>query len=444
MKSAIANFAQMPSLRTLGRNDGENSETPNLQQDAIDTNVAPEKLNQNLTPEAILKNLPSCISSLDANGRWSNITDGSCEYFSLIGSRNFNEWVSEAVHIQDRVAILKAVDDCRASGQNAIAEFRLIDNTRQAKSPKWVEITCTSVDGKRTILTILIDVTKRKLLENQILEARELSEAANLEKSKFLANMSHELRTALNAIIGFSEILKCGMVPASHVEKQHEYHSLINESALHLLNVLNDVLDMSKIEAGKYEIYPEKIELTQIISSCISMLMPLADKAGVRLRFVNNEDTLPLEADSKALRQILFNLISNAIKFSNHGSEIRISAKRCGSKIEWKIQDQGQGISAENLEHLGEPFQQIDGRKNRKHEGTGLGLSIVKGLVSLHGGKFRIESKLGVGTTVSVEIPCSNMASAPVPFEDVDTIIRIKPLLGEQEHLKPAISRLAG
>jgi cell cycle sensor histidine kinase DivJ len=444
LKSAITNFAQMPSLRRFGKIDDENFETPGDQHVATDANIAAGKLIQNLTPEAILKNLPSCISSLDANGEWNNITDGSCECFSSIGSRNFNEWVSESVHVQDRVVILKAVDDCRASGQNVIAEFRLIDNTNRENSSKWVEITCTSISYEKTILTILVDVTQRKLLEKQILKAQELSEAANLEKSKFLANMSHELRTPLNAIIGFSEILKCGMVPASHVEKQHEYHSLINESAMHLLNVLNDILDMSKIEAGKYEIYPEKIELTQIISSCISMLKPLADKAGVKLRFDNNEDKLSLEADSKAIRQILINLISNAIKFSNHGAEILISAKRSGSKIVWQIKDQGQGISAKNLEHLGEPFQQIDGRKNRKHEGTGLGLSIVKGLISLHGGKFKIESELGIGTTVTVELPCSSMASAPVPYEDVDTIIKIKPFPGEQEQLKPDLSRLVG
>jgi len=444
LKSAITSFAQMPSLRRIGRVDDENFDAPAKHQVASEGNIADEKPGQNLSSETILKNLPSCISSLAANGDWNNITDGNCGCFSSIRNRNFNEWVSQSVHVQDRVAILRAVDDCRASGQNTTAEFRLIDNTHLPNSSKWVEMTCTAITGENTILTILVDVTKRKQLENQIIEAQELSEAANLEKSRFLANMSHELRTPLNAIIGFSEILKSDMIPASNVEKQHEYHSLINESGLHLLSVLNDILDMSKIEAGKYEIYPEKIELSHIISSCMSMLMPLADKAGVRLRFVDCEDVLSLEADSKAIRQILINLLSNAIKFSDCGAEIIISASRSGSKIVWQIEDQGQGISAENLENLGEPFQQIDGRKNRKHEGTGLGLSIVKGLISLHGGKFKIKSELGIGTTVTVELPCSSMASAPVPFEDVDTIIRIKPYPCEQEQLKPDLSRLAG
>lgn len=440
LKSAIANFAQMSSSGSHDKNIDQSA----LQLPLANPDIIPEKSQQGLSAEAILAGLPSCISSLDATGIWTNINCGNSDYFASIETQFFDKWVGNVVHVQDRVAVLKAVDDCRTGRHNVVVEFRLVDNTYLPTAPKWAEMTCSTIAGEKTILTTLVDVTHRKNLEAQVREAQELSEAANLEKSRFLANMSHELRTPLNAIIGFSEILKCGMVSADNIEKQNEYHTLINESGLHLLSVLNDILDMSKIEAGKYEIYPEKTELTQIISSSISMLMPLADKAGVKLRFANAEDTLSIEADSRALRQILINLISNAIKFSSSGSEVQISARRRGSKIEWQIQDQGQGISAKNLERLGEPFRQVDGRKNRKHEGTGLGLSIVKGLVNLHHGKLTIASELGIGTNVTVELPRSLAANSPVPYVDADTIIRIKPCQGDSAKLKPALSTLAG
>ena len=153
--------------------------------------------------------------------------------------------------------------------------------------PQWAEIKCTPISSHKTILTVLRDVSERKVLENKIREECQSADAANIAKTRFLANMSHELRTPLNAIIGFSEILKSGMVPASNLEKQQEYQGLINDSAQHLLTVLNDILDMSKIEAGKYEIYPEDVDLMQIILSCCSMLMPLANKAEVEL-CINN------------------------------------------------------------------------------------------------------------------------------------------------------------
>ena len=201
---------------------------------------------------------------------------------------------------------------------------------------------------------------------------------------------------------------------------------------------------MSKIEAGKFEIFPENIELKQIIVSCCSILLPLAIKADVKLCVFDPNEPVRLEADPKAILQILFNLISNAIKFAKPGTNIDISASRIGRKIIIKIRDQGRGLSSEYLDLLGEPFQQIECRKNRQREGTGLGLSIVKGLVQLHGGKFDIESVIDVGTTVTIGLVQSCGLSRPVPAHDADTILRINPNPADSRQSGSAISRLAG
>ena len=393
----------------------------------------------------VLENLPSHIATLSANGYWQTVAPGNNEFLKAIVDNNFVHWVSQQVHVQDRVAVLKAVSDCRCLSQDVVVDFRLLNVEQHANKPKWVELRCTAIDCKdETILTIFKDITDRKALEVDMQNACDKADAANIGRTRFLANMSHELRTPLNAIIGFSEMLKSGMLPASDVEKHHEYHGLIHDSAQHLLQVLNDILDMSKMEAGKYEIYPEAIELNQIIKSVNSMMAPLAQQANVTLKFASNNEPLNFEADSKAVRQILINLLSNAIKFTHSDTSIDINAKRVGRSIEFAIRDRGKGISAQLLEGLGEPFHQLDDEKSRCHEGTGLGLSIVKGLVELHGGIFKIESEIEVGTCVSVLLPISQGQAKPVPADEQDTIIRINPNPVNLEEKRAAISRLAG
>jgi len=401
-------------------------------------------MNDDLPTDMILKNLPMHISSLNSSGIWQTVAPGNREYFRSIENTDFRDWVNQAVHVQDRVVILKAVSDCRSEDRNTIAEFRLLGQANMPPAPQWAEIKCTPISSHKTILTVLRDVSERKVLENKIREERQSANAANIAKTRFLANMSHELRTPLNAIIGFSEILKSGMVPASNLEKQQEYQGLINDSAQHLLTVLNDILDMSKIEAGKYEIYPEDVDLMQIILSCCSMLMPLANKAEVELCINNPHESFHLEADSRAVRQIIINLISNAIKFTKSDTKIHISAIRIGRRVQFEVCDQGKGITPDALAQLGKPFHQIDGEKSRRHEGSGLGLSIVKGLVQLHEGNFDIQSEIEVGTTVTVGLPICQANNQPVPGQEVDTVIRIKPNGANSGKMKRSISRLVG
>jgi cell cycle sensor histidine kinase DivJ len=226
--------------------------------------------------------------------------------------------------------------------------------------------------------------------------------------------VSHELRTPLNAIIGFSELLAsdiCGTLPDP---RQREYVALIHESGSHLLTVVNDILDMSKIEAGKLELVVEPFAVEDMVKATQRMVAQLAAERGLTLAAEIAPGLPDLAADPRACRQILINLLSNAIKFTERGGRVHITAMREGGFIAIGVADTGIGIAEADVARLGEPFVQARGGYDRRHAGTGLGLSVVKGLTALHGGAMRIESRLGVGTTVTVRLPIDGPATTDV------------------------------
>jgi cell cycle sensor histidine kinase DivJ len=216
--------------------------------------------------------------------------------------------------------------------------------------------------------------------------------------------MSHELRTPLNAIIGFSEMLTNEEIDLP-AERKQEHARLINESGRHLLAVVNGILDMSKMESGNFEITPEPCAPGEVVTNCCDILALKAKSAGVELN-VRVPPTLPeVVADRRAMSQILINLVSNAIKFTDRGGRVTVSASIEAGALKLAIEDTGIGIGADDLPRLGEAFFQARASYDRRHDGTGLGLSIVTGLVKLHGGMTEIRSKLGVGTCVTVRLP---------------------------------------
>jgi signal transduction histidine kinase len=248
---------------------------------------------------------------------------------------------------------------------------------------------------------------ERMRLEKALVESRvaqETAETSNRVKSEFLANMSHELRTPLNAIIGFSEAMQhqiYGALPGRYVE----YVALINEAGVHLLNLVSDILDLAKIEAGKFELDPRQIDLRETVDGCLKLTQRRATDKGISLVKNLPDEALALTADPRSCKQILLNLLSNAVKFTRKNGKVEVSACVQGGHMRLSVRDNGIGIPANVLSRLGSAFEQGSNDPMLAREGTGLGLALVKALVHQHGGKLSIESRENSGTCVTVELP---------------------------------------
>jgi PAS domain S-box-containing protein len=259
------------------------------------------------------------------------------------------------------------------------------------------------------IVGVRTDVTKLVETEDALRQARDASEAASRTKSQFLANMSHELRTPLNAIIGFAEVIEQEMFGKAGNRRYVEYAADIAASGRHLVDLIGDVLDMSKIEAGRYELEEEIVDLRATLDAAVSIARGQAHQANVRLEIgAETEARLPARADGRALRQVLLNLLSNAIKFTPKGGQVDVSLRGAAGGIEIAVADTGIGIAPEDLPHVTEPFRQAHG-VGRNYGGTGLGLAISRRLVEMHGGKLELESPRGRGTVARVRLPASRL-----------------------------------
>jgi signal transduction histidine kinase len=254
---------------------------------------------------------------------------------------------------------------------------------------------------------------ERKRAHMQLLEEKERAELANRSKSEFLANMSHELRTPLNAIIGFSEILQNELMGPLGADCYKEYVLNIKESGTHLLDIINDILDLSKIEAGKAELIEEIIDLSRTIQSCTRLMEVKAANAKIRLVAKVAPNLPAVRADERKMKQILINLLSNAVKFTPENGEVTLTA-RCaerGGGVEITVSDTGIGIAAEDIERALSPFNQIDSSLSRKYNGTGLGLPLAESFTRMHGGTLTLESNEGAGTRVVLYFPESRVVS---------------------------------
>jgi two-component system, cell cycle sensor histidine kinase PleC len=253
---------------------------------------------------------------------------------------------------------------------------------------------------------IMQDMTERMQNEHQLRQAKDIAERAYASKSQFLANMSHELRTPLNAIIGFSEMMQRQLLGPIGTAKYLDYIGGIRESGEHLLDLISDILDMSKIEAGKYELMLEELNVTKTIRMATHMMEGRALEADVKISTdALKNDTLMIVADRRAFMQIMLNLLSNAVKFTKEKGQVSVECHEREDYIALKVIDNGIGIPANKLSQITRPFEQVSSSYTREHEGSGLGLAITKELAEMHGGALNIESTLGKGTTVTVRLP---------------------------------------
>jgi PAS domain S-box-containing protein len=265
------------------------------------------------------------------------------------------------------------------------------------------------------ILVTYTDVTEQKRVEADLRRARDEAELASRSKTEFLANMSHELRTPLNAVIGFSDVLSGELFGQLGDRRYREYARDIRDSGMHLLKLINDVLDVAKIEHGTVEIADELVDVSAVVESCVRLMRERAGAAGVSLR-VTLQPLLPtLRADSRRLKQILINLLSNAVKFTQAAGRVTIEAAVDQRGFRITVSDTGIGIAPEDLETALRPFGQIDSRLSRKYQGTGLGLPLTKAMAELHGGALELVSTPGQGTIATVWLPperiCAGMSA---------------------------------
>jgi len=376
----------------------------------------------------LARNIADVITRHGCDGAVLFVSPAAEPLFGSHSAQLHGHGLFERVHVADRPAYLTALGDAAALGESRSVEFRVRRENVDAEGrliPEfvWIEMRCrpleqtsgySSGQDRREVVAVLRDVTERKLHQQALLDAHAEAERANAAKGRFLATMSHELRTPLNAIIGFSDMLMKEETLALDAGRRGEYAGLINGSGHHLLAVVNGILDMSKIETGNFEITAEPFAPAQVVAACCGILALRAREAGVRLERAMPADLPELVADKRALNQILLNLLSNAIRFTDRGGMVTIGARAEAAHITFAVEDDGVGINDEDLARVGEPYFQAGSCYDRRHGGTGLGLSIVKGLVQLHGGEISIRSRIGEGTRVTVRLPldCERVRAA--------------------------------
>jgi cell cycle sensor histidine kinase DivJ len=321
----------------------------------------------------------------------------------------FESGLVAAVHAPDRPRLLDAIERAMKGHDGAalLAPRMALDRrvqliVRRLEDPS----------GPRLIAQVF-DATAQYARELGLEIARSEAESREAGKTRFLANMSHELRTPLNAVLGFSDIMRqriFGPLP----DRYGEYAENIHQAGGHLLDLINDVLDVTKIEAERYALTLERFDAREVVSAAMALVRVNADDKGVSLSSVLPGDPVEVSADKRALKQITLNLLSNAVKFTPKGGSITVTVEAIGPYLEVVVADTGVGIAPEDVRRLGRPFEQA-GEMEQRRQGTGLGLSLVRAFAELHGGRMSIDSTLGEGTAVTVRLPVAMIARAPAP-----------------------------
>ena len=354
--------------------------------------------------------LDAVVVRIARQGEVIDATEKACSIFGLAPELLAGGGLFERVHLSDRVAYLSALADLREGAVLRKLDLRIrlpqADTANLHGNYRRFTAELLRAEGaEQPFVAVLRQGDEIADLREELDEANEAAASAEVAKGRFLAAVSHELRTPLNAILGFSDMLLHEMFGPFNDPRQKEYVSLVRDSGQHLLEVVTSILDVSKIECGAYTTEPEPFRFVDAVEMCHSMMRLQAEAKAITLATQLSCDLGEINADRRAVQQILINLVSNAIKFTPDGGHVGIGAKRVGSRLHFWVSDTGIGIAEENIGNLGKPFVQIQNGYTRAFEGTGLGLSLVKGLVALHDGTMSIESAPGEGTKVSISLP---------------------------------------
>jgi len=333
-----------------------------------------------------------------------DITYGFCQYEGALPKKRAGELMTRSV-VTCRPQ--HGIDDVmKLMNSHGVRHLPVVDDGELVGIVSARDV----MKSRMALLETNIEAMKRA--EQELLRAKDDAEIANRAKSEFLANMSHELRTPLNAILGFSGIVQNESFGPIGNPKYRGYITDIHESGRHLLALVDDLLDFSRIEARRHKLYEEQIDVPKVIRSCLTLVKERAQEGGVKIVSEVPEELPALFADKRNIKQILTNLLSNAVKFTSSGGGVTIRAwVHADDGYVFQVADTGIGIALEDIPKALSPFEQIDGSLNRKYEGAGLGLPLTESLVELHGGSLDLQSQVGIGTTVTVRFPAERIVA---------------------------------
>jgi cell cycle sensor histidine kinase DivJ len=353
------------------------------------------------------------VLRMDAGGDVLDASQQSRRILGLAPELLLSTGLFDRLHVADRVAYMCALADLREKEGFRRVEARIrvpgSAGTAAADYRSFVIEMMRPADAQTStglVITVLVRADDEAAALRAALAASvDTAESTEIARSRMLAAVSHELRTPLNSIIGFSDMLLHGLIGNFSDPRQKEYVTLVRESGCHLLAVVNSILDVSRLESGAYPAECEPFRFGEAVDMCRSMLERQAADKQLDLKVALASDIGEVHADKRAVKQMLINLISNAIKFTPAGGTVAVGGKRLGSRLHFWVSDTGIGMSADDLARIGKPFTQVQNDYTRRLEGAGLGLSLVKGLVALHHGTMAIESEPGHGTTVTINLP---------------------------------------
>jgi PAS domain S-box-containing protein len=382
-----------------------------LQQEVAERRSAEERLR---LAQLAMDRSSEAISLVDAEGRFLDVNDAACLLLGYTREELLRLAVVDVDAQSDRAVAAAHWQSLREMGAQGL------ETHYRAKDGRLIPIDLTvnnvEFNGKKFHFMVARDATVRRAAENELRQAKDQAEAANRAKSEFLANMSHELRTPLNAVIGFSEVMCGELFGALGNERYVDYANDIRESGNHLLAVINEILDFSRAEAGEMTLDEGEVDLPRVIRAARRLVEQRAAATGLTIEAALPEPLPSLRADERLLKQMLINLLSNAVKFTPEGGTIRVIVERgADGTLRIKVADTGIGMAPEEIPIALMPFRQVESGLSRKHGGTGLGLPLVRSLVELHGGGLAVDSRVALGTTVTLTFPAIRVIESAPP-----------------------------
>lgn len=362
----------------------------------------------------IIDNIPDWIYATDENHRITLANLAVARAFhttpdQMVG-RSVAEFLGDAERTQlDRDANIEVL---RTGKPLHMPEFATADVFGERQWFQTTKLPFVSSTGQIEVLSLTTDVTAHQRAEEVLRDARDQAEAANRNKTEFLANLSHELRTPLNHIMGFAQVMAEESFGPHEDPRYRDYAGNIHESGKHLLAILNDILDVSRLETGVWQLVERQVDLNRVVGSVVRMVGEKTQEAGLSLDTDLSDDLPEVFADERMVRQMLLNLLSNAAKFTHDGGEISITSRRneAGEAV-LTVKDTGVGIAKSDVEKVLSPFGQVENALSRKNAGAGLGLALVKSMIEMHGGRVQIDSELGAGAAISLIFPAARVAS---------------------------------